>query len=216
MVLTANLGFPRVGADRELKRALERHWRGDLDREELLSVARDLRARHWRLQQGIGIDHVPSNDFSLYDHVLDTAWMVGGVPEGLADGDDEVGGSRYFALARGGTVEGEARRLLEHLGLDAEQVASQPASTLSVGQQQRAAAARALIGTPEIVVADEPTSALDRDRQRDFLDLLFGEVSRVGATLVMVSHDESLAPQFDAVVPLAEIARIQHGPQDRA
>lgn len=121
---------------------------------------------------------------------------------------------RARALACGGTVEGEARRLLEHLGLDAEQVASQPASTLSVGQQQRAAAARALIGTPEIVIADEPTSALDRDRQRDFLDLLFGEVSRAGATLVMVSHDESLAPHFDAVVALGEIARIEHGPQE--
>ena len=123
---------------------------------------------------------------------------------------------RARALASGGTVEGEARRLLVHLGLDAEQVASQRASTLSVGQQQRAAAARALIGTPEIVIADEPTSALDRDRQEDFLALLFGETARVGATLVMVSHDQSPAPQFDAVVEIAAIARIQHGPQDRA
>jgi putative ABC transport system ATP-binding protein len=118
---------------------------------------------------------------------------------------------RARALANGGTVESEARRLLEHLGLDAEQIASQPAATLSVGQQQRAAAARALIGTPEIVIADEPTSALDRDRQEDFLNLLFGEVSRVGATLVMVSHDESLAPQFDTVVAVDEIARIAPG-----
>jgi putative ABC transport system ATP-binding protein len=120
---------------------------------------------------------------------------------------------RARALGRGGTAEGEARRLLERLGLDAEQVAAQPASTLSVGQQQRAAAARALIGTPEIVIADEPTSALDRDRQKNFLELLFGEVSRVGATLVMVSHDDSLAPRFDAVVALAEITRSEHGPQ---
>jgi putative ABC transport system ATP-binding protein len=118
---------------------------------------------------------------------------------------------RARAIANGGTVESEARRLLEHLGLDAEQIASQPAATLSVGQQQRAAAARALIGTPEIVIADEPTSALDRDRQEDFLNLLFGEVSRVGATLVMVSHDESLAPQFDTVVAVDEIARIAPG-----
>jgi putative ABC transport system ATP-binding protein len=118
---------------------------------------------------------------------------------------------RARALANGGTVEDEARRLLDHLGLDAAQVASQPAATLSVGQQQRAAAARALIGTPEIVVADEPTSALDRDRQADFLSLLFGEVARVGATLVMVSHDPSLAAQFDTVVPIGEIARIEAG-----
>jgi putative ABC transport system ATP-binding protein len=118
---------------------------------------------------------------------------------------------RARALASGGTVADEARRLLEHLGLDPQQIASQPAATLSVGQQQRAAAARALIGTPEIVIADEPTSSLDRDRQADFLSLLFGEVARVGATLVMVSHDPSLAPQFDTVVPIGEIARIEAG-----
>jgi putative ABC transport system ATP-binding protein len=118
---------------------------------------------------------------------------------------------RARVLASSGTVEGEARRLLEHLGLDAEQVANQSAATLSVGQQQRAAAARALIGTPEIVIADEPTSALDRDRQQDFLALLFGEIARVGATLVMVSHDQSLAPQFDTVVEIAAIARIEPG-----
>jgi 5-methyltetrahydropteroyltriglutamate--homocysteine methyltransferase len=114
MVLTANLGFPRVGADRELKRALERHWRGDIDKDELLAVAHDLRARHWRLQQSIGIDHIPTNDFSLYDHVLDTAWMVGAVPAGFA-GDDggEVGGSKYFALARGGRINGHDVQALE-------------------------------------------------------------------------------------------------------
>jgi 5-methyltetrahydropteroyltriglutamate--homocysteine methyltransferase len=113
MVLTANLGFPRVGADRELKRALERHWRGDIDTDELRAVARDLRARHWRLQQRIGIDHVPSNDFSLYDHVLDTAWMVGAVPTGYIRPGDDVGGSAYFALARGGIVDGGEVQALE-------------------------------------------------------------------------------------------------------
>jgi 5-methyltetrahydropteroyltriglutamate--homocysteine methyltransferase len=111
MVLTANLGFPRVGADRELKRALERYWRGDLDRDALQEVARELRSRHWRLQNSAGIDHIPSNDFSLYDHVLDTAWMVGAVPEGL-DGN-EVGGPAYFALARGGAVDGREVQALE-------------------------------------------------------------------------------------------------------
>jgi putative ABC transport system ATP-binding protein len=69
------------------------------------------------------------------------------------------------------------------------------------------AAARALIGSPELIVADEPTSALDRDRQMAFLDVLFTQVADAGATLIMVSHDQSLAPRFDRVVPLAEIAR---------
>jgi 5-methyltetrahydropteroyltriglutamate--homocysteine methyltransferase len=113
MVLTANLGFPRIGADRELKRALERHWRGDLDADGLQAVARELRAQHWRLQHGAGIDLIPSNDFSLYDHVLDTAWMVGAVPEGHLGPGDDVGGSGYFALARGGTVDGREVQALE-------------------------------------------------------------------------------------------------------
>lgn len=116
--------------------------------------------------------------------------------------------------ARAGGAGGaavEARRLLGRLGLDAEGTAGQRADRLSVGQQQRAAAARALIGAPEIVVADEPTSALDRDRQGDFLDLLFAEVTRAGASLVMVSHDLALAPLFDRVVRLGDVARVTRG-----
>ncbi len=78
------------------------------------------------------------------------------------------------------------------------------AASLSVGQQQRVAAARALIGSPRIIIADEPTSALDRNRQEAFLDLLFAVVAEVGATLIMVSHDESLGPRFSRVAPLEE------------
>jgi putative ABC transport system ATP-binding protein len=105
----------------------------------------------------------------------------------------------------------EAQRLLSRLGLEAEGVAAQQAARLSVGQQQRVAAARALIGAPEIVVADEPTSALDHDRPRDFLDLLFAEVGRAGASLVMVSHDPTLGRLFDRVVRLDQVARIERG-----
>jgi putative ABC transport system ATP-binding protein len=111
------------------------------------------------------------------------------------------------ARTGGAAAPGEARRLLARLGLDADGLAGQPAARLSVGQQQRVAAARALIGTPEIVIADEPTSALDRDRQQAFLDLLFAEVARAGASLVMVSHDATLAPLFDRTVRLDEVAR---------
>ena len=88
----------------------------------------------------------------------------------------------------------------------ADLVRGRSAANLSVGQQQRVAAARALIGAPELIVADEPTSALDRDRQVAFLDLLFAEAKEAGATLIMVSHDESLAPRFDRVMRLDEIA----------
>jgi 5-methyltetrahydropteroyltriglutamate--homocysteine methyltransferase len=79
MTIASNLGFPRIGRHRELKSALERFWSGDLDEAGLADAARALRSRHWKLQGGHGISHVPSGDFSLYDHVLDTACMVGAI-----------------------------------------------------------------------------------------------------------------------------------------
>lgn len=100
MVHTVVLGFPRIGADRELKRALERYWSGGSSVEDLEHVARDVRHGHLDMALQAGIDVIPSNDFSLYDHVLDTAVMVGAVPERFA----EVGGpgrESYFAMARG-------------------------------------------------------------------------------------------------------------------
>ncbi len=103
------------------------------------------------------------------------------------------------------SIDGQARRLLERLGLDADGLAARSAAKMSVGQQQRVAAARALIGRPEILVADEPTSALDRKHQRHFLELLFGEADAAGTTVIMVSHDETLAPEFDRVVDLTDI-----------
>ena len=102
---------------------------------------------------------------------------------------------RRRALARG-SIHDEARRLLTRLGLP-EEIHDRKAAQLSVGQQQRVAIARALIGNPDIVIADEPTSALDRSRQRGFLTLLFEEVARANSTLVLVSHDETLAAELD-------------------
>jgi putative ABC transport system ATP-binding protein len=114
-------------------------------------------------------------------------------------------GRRERATANG-TAEAEAVRLLGCLGLEPHLTRGPSAANLSVGQQQRVAAARALIGSPEIIVADEPTSALDRNRQAAFLDLLFTQVSEAGATLIMVSHDETLAGRFDEVMRLETIA----------
>lgn len=114
-------------------------------------------------------------------------------------------GRRERVAARG-PAEAEATRLLSSLGLDATELEGHSAANLSVGQQQRVAAARALIGGPELIVADEPTSALDRDRQLAFLDLLFAEVAAAGASLLMVSHEEQLGPLFDRVLRLDEIA----------
>lgn len=117
---------------------------------------------------------------------------------------------RQRATARTSAIE-EAARLLGRLGLDKDITHGASTADLSVGQQQRVAAARALIGSPELIVADEPTSALDRDRQTAFLDLLFTEAGQAGATLIMVSHDESLAPRFDRVMRLDEIAVSKRG-----
>jgi 5-methyltetrahydropteroyltriglutamate--homocysteine methyltransferase len=78
---TANLGFASIGADRELKFALEKFWRGAIDETALEQTAKDLRARHWRLQQTAGIDVIPSNDFSFYDPMLDMSLLVGALPE---------------------------------------------------------------------------------------------------------------------------------------
>jgi putative ABC transport system ATP-binding protein len=86
-------------------------------------------------------------------------------------------------------------------------VLRRPVTDLSVGQQQRVAAARALIGAPELVIADEPTSSLDADRRSAFLDLLFRECARERTTLIFVSHDASLAPRFDREIAFAGINR---------
>src|SRR6202008_686238 len=76
-VIVSTLGFPRIGPRRELKHALEQHWAGKLDAAELRDAALGLRTATWTGQRALGVTHVPSNDFSFYDHVLDTAVMVG-------------------------------------------------------------------------------------------------------------------------------------------
>ncbi|KAF1003603.1 MAG: 5-methyltetrahydropteroyltriglutamate--homocysteine methyltransferase [Luteibacter sp.] len=94
-------GFPRIGRRRELKRALESHWKGETPAAELLKVAADLRQRHWKLARDAGADGVPVNDFSLYDHVLDAAVSVDAIPSryrALFERDALAG---YFAMARG-------------------------------------------------------------------------------------------------------------------
>ena len=98
-----------------------------------------------------------------------------------------------------------ARRLLNELGLSDPSQASRQANELSVGQQQRVAAARALIGGPEILIADEPTSSLDTDARERFMTLLFDQATSVGSTLLFVSHDVSLNTRFRRVVDITEL-----------
>ena len=93
--------------------------------------------------------------------------------------------------------------MASHLGI--ETLLEEDVSSLSVGQQQRVAAARALLGSPELVIADEPTSSLDVDHRERFIRLLFQSCRQAGSTLIFVSHDHGLAPLFDRTVSLAEI-----------
>jgi putative ABC transport system ATP-binding protein len=102
----------------------------------------------------------------------------------------------------------EAGQLARALGLP-EALLRAKARTLSVGQQQRVAAARAFIGCPPLIVADEPTSALDANTQAAFLDVLFRQADESGATLLMVSHDARLGAAFDAVIQMEDIARME-------
>jgi putative ABC transport system ATP-binding protein len=118
-------------------------------------------------------------------------------------------GKRRQRVAAKGGAQAEAERLLTSLGLDAKELEGLSAASLSVGQQQRVAAARALIGSPELIVADEPTSSLDRNRQQAFLDLLFAELASAKAGLIMVSHDETLGSRFDRVLQLEDIAKAE-------
>ena len=104
----------------------------------------------------------------------------------------------------------KARDLLSRLGLDEEAKANRPAAELSVGQQQRVAAARALIGTPSLIIADEPTSALDAQTREVFIETLLSEAQ--DATVLFVSHDASLSGRFDRLIALETINFAQDEP----
>lgn len=103
MITTHALGFPRIGANRELKHALESYWSGKSSRENLLSLAAGLRTRHWRLQSAL--DLVPAGDFSLYDHVLDMSATLGNIPPRFASSSADPL-DNYFRAARGRSVDG--------------------------------------------------------------------------------------------------------------
>jgi putative ABC transport system ATP-binding protein len=105
-----------------------------------------------------------------------------------------------------GDPTAEAARLCRDLGLP-DDVMSAKAGALSVGQQQRVAAARALIGMPPLIIADEPTSSLDAATQATFLELLFAQSRAHGTTVLMVSHDARLSDQFDRVINMTDISQ---------
>src|SRR5881397_4345199 len=101
MPIAHNLGFPPIGAARELKRATEGYWGGKVSPEGLLGAGAELRAAPWRLQRDAGLDLVPVNDFSLYDRMLDACALVGAVPARYGRDGGDVDLDTYFAMARG-------------------------------------------------------------------------------------------------------------------
>jgi 5-methyltetrahydropteroyltriglutamate--homocysteine methyltransferase len=104
-MLKNNLGYPRVGAHRELKKASEQYWAGKITRDELFAAARQIRLQNWQTQADAGIDLIPCNDFSFYDQVLDTSLMVGNIPSRytpvLTQNKANTEIDLYFAMARG-------------------------------------------------------------------------------------------------------------------
>ena len=115
---------------------------------------------------------------------------------------------RQRAISRYGTLNSAATQLLDQLGM-AQSMWNRPVTTLSIGQQQRVAAARALIGSPELLIADEPTSALDTDSRNAFLQLLINECDHSETTLIFVSHDNSLQANFSRVISLAQLNQVE-------
>ena len=113
----------------------------------------------------------------------------------------------YFSKVRSNNVPDKREKVIElfkQLRLP-DDITQFRASSLSMGQQQRVAVARALIGKPSLIIADEPTSSLDADAQKIFLDLMFEQISENNSTLLMVSHDRSLSGQFDRLIDINEI-----------
>jgi 5-methyltetrahydropteroyltriglutamate--homocysteine methyltransferase len=106
MTIASNLGFPPLGAARELKRATEGYWSGKVALDQLLETGAELRRRHWQLQRDAGIDRIPVNDFSYYDRMLDTCALVGAVPPRYEWKGSELDLDTYFAMARGSQRKG--------------------------------------------------------------------------------------------------------------
>lgn len=101
MVQATNLGFPRIGDMRQLKKAVEAYWKGKSTQDDLLNTGKELRAHNWKLQQKAGLNHIPSNDFSFYDQVLDMITTLGLIPERYNWDGQNIDLDTYFAMARG-------------------------------------------------------------------------------------------------------------------
>jgi 5-methyltetrahydropteroyltriglutamate--homocysteine methyltransferase len=183
MARTHNLGFPRIGAQRELKHALEAYWRGDTNDEQLKTTAAELRKRHWLLQRKLGIDLIPVGDFALYDQMLNMTALLGATPTRFNAGNAEVELDLYFAMARGNTNQ-PAMEMTKWFDTNYHYIVPEfDADTkFRIGSQQlfeEVAEAQALGITPKVVLVGPLTylylgKEVEREREPQFsrLDLL--------------------------------------------
>src|SRR3990167_4417898 len=100
------LGFPRIGAKRELKKAVESYWKGESDQTQLLSIGKALRRENWQLQKNAGLDFVTVGDFAWYDQVLNTSMMLGVIPQRFLEKQSSIDLNTYFCMARGQAPNG--------------------------------------------------------------------------------------------------------------
>ncbi len=106
MAISHNLGFPRIGAKRELKKAVESYWRSEMSQDQLKQIGQEIRREHWKLQHKAGLNLIPVGDFSWYDHVLTTSALLGVVPERFGSVANNVDLDTYFCIARGQAPNG--------------------------------------------------------------------------------------------------------------
>ena len=208
MALVTCSGFPRIGVKRELKRALEAHWRGESSASDLHQVARQLRRRHWQLARDAGADVVPCNDFSLYDHVLDTAVLFGAIPDryrALCDQDELAG---YFAMARGHKKDGYDLAALEmtkwfdtnyhyivpelHAGQRFVLRGDKPLTEFAEARAQGHAARPVLLGPVSFVLLSKTVDGSDRLQLLDALlpayTALLAKLAQAGAEWVQLDE----------------------------
>ncbi len=219
MTIASNLGFPPLGAARELKRATEGFWSGKVTREQLLATGAELRRRHWQLQRDVGLDRIPANDFSFYDRMLDTCALVGAVPPRYGWKGGEVDLDTYFAMARGSQGKGRDVTAMEmtkwfdtnyhYIVPELErgqkfQLASQkPVAEYREAKAQGIEATPVLIGPVTLLLlAKTRGDAFDRLSLLDGLLSVYGEVldalSAAGATWVQLDEPMLALDRSDA------------------
>jgi 5-methyltetrahydropteroyltriglutamate--homocysteine methyltransferase len=218
MALSNVSGFPRIGPARELKFATEGHWRDEVSGDDLLAAAKQIRVDNWRFMQEQGIDLIPSNDFSLYDQVLDTIALVGAVPERYGHDGGPVGLETYFAMARGrqeGGVDVTAMEMTKWFDTNYHYIVPElgPGTKFSLSSEKpfdEHAEAMQELGIETVPVLVGPVSFLLLGKSADGVDEDFDRLSLLDELLEVYGEVlERLAEQGASWVQLDEPAFVE-------